>query len=360
MDVKYQVFLSSTFEDLEQARRIVTDEILNLGHIPVGMELFQASDATPWDYIKRLIRSSDFYVVLIGGRYGSTDETGKSFTEKEYEYAIECKVPVLAFLLSNQGIAKLKSYIENEDGKRKLQEFRRASGAKVRKEWTEDLQLAALVGNALAEQIRTSDPPRPGWIRRNSVLFKNLKSDDEDSQATFSSLLRTVDSELGLVGYYRKNQTLDIEVGVEEDKIVISLIFTSKVIPVRAEVDLPTNKVKLDGVKLRKDDYYLDGQRLIGDIVELPRSMNDRFEVQFEMDYSLFHLMGDRNIWTSPVTNYSIRFKKSDLCTFKIYKWKGKRVEVTLSDTGDFLVYSDERGGLTAQGFDWELLRTSN
>ena len=39
MDVKYQVFLSSTFRDLEIERRIVIEQVLNLGHIPVGMEL---------------------------------------------------------------------------------------------------------------------------------------------------------------------------------------------------------------------------------------------------------------------------------------------------------------------------------
>ena len=61
MDVKYQVFVSSTFVDLEAVRRSVIETILNLKHIPVGMEAFQASDDTQWDHLKKRIDESDCY-----------------------------------------------------------------------------------------------------------------------------------------------------------------------------------------------------------------------------------------------------------------------------------------------------------
>ncbi|RUV66765.1 MAG: DUF4062 domain-containing protein [Mesorhizobium sp.] len=38
MDVKYQIFVSSTYADLVDERRSVIEAVLNLGHIPVGME----------------------------------------------------------------------------------------------------------------------------------------------------------------------------------------------------------------------------------------------------------------------------------------------------------------------------------
>jgi hypothetical protein len=84
--VKYQIFVSSTYEDLKMHRDQVVRAILEMGHIPVGMEMFSAGDETQWQLIQRQIESSDYYVVLIAHRYGSMDGP-ISYTEKEYDYA---------------------------------------------------------------------------------------------------------------------------------------------------------------------------------------------------------------------------------------------------------------------------------
>src|SRR5690242_6691397 len=84
---RHQVFISSTYDDLKLERTQVTQSILEMNHIPAGMELFPASDETQWEVIKKVIDQSDYYIVLIAGRYGSTDQNGISFTEKEYDYA---------------------------------------------------------------------------------------------------------------------------------------------------------------------------------------------------------------------------------------------------------------------------------
>ena len=62
------------------------------------MEFFPASDATQWELIKRVIEEVDYYVVILGGRYGSIGPEGFSYTEMEYDYAIEIGVPVLGFV----------------------------------------------------------------------------------------------------------------------------------------------------------------------------------------------------------------------------------------------------------------------
>jgi hypothetical protein len=98
MDVKYQIFVSSTYADLVDERRSVIEAVLNLGHIPVGMAAFQASDDTQWDYIKRRIDDSDYCVLIVAERYGS-ELKGKSYTQMEYEYAVAQGVPTVAFLL---------------------------------------------------------------------------------------------------------------------------------------------------------------------------------------------------------------------------------------------------------------------
>jgi hypothetical protein len=85
---KYQIFISSTFEDLTEERRLVTEAILSMNHIPVGMELFAAGNEDQWTFIKNRIQESDYYIVIIAERYGSIGPKGISYTEMEYRYAI--------------------------------------------------------------------------------------------------------------------------------------------------------------------------------------------------------------------------------------------------------------------------------
>jgi hypothetical protein len=62
MDAKFQVFLSSTFEDLKKEREQVIKAILEMGHVPVGMEMFSAADEEQWKVITRQIDQSDYYI----------------------------------------------------------------------------------------------------------------------------------------------------------------------------------------------------------------------------------------------------------------------------------------------------------
>src|ERR1700710_3079374 len=96
---RYQVFVSSTFLDLQAEREAVVSALLQMDAFPAGMELFPATDDDAWTLIKRVINESDYYLLVIGGKYGSIDpETELSFTEKEYDYAVEQGKPVMAFL----------------------------------------------------------------------------------------------------------------------------------------------------------------------------------------------------------------------------------------------------------------------
>jgi nucleoside 2-deoxyribosyltransferase len=53
--------------------------------------------------IKRVIEESDYYIVIVAGRYGSVGPEGMSFTEMEYDYAVAKGVPVLGFVRDNVG-----------------------------------------------------------------------------------------------------------------------------------------------------------------------------------------------------------------------------------------------------------------
>ncbi len=99
MDKKYSVFVSSTYNDLVMERKKVIDALLQMNCFPIGMEYFNAEDETQWTIIKNLIKECDYYIIIIAGRYGSIEkECGKSYTQKEYEYAVEQGIPVLRFV----------------------------------------------------------------------------------------------------------------------------------------------------------------------------------------------------------------------------------------------------------------------
>jgi hypothetical protein len=66
--------------------------------IPTGMELFPAADEEQFAFIKKVIDDCDYYLIIIGGRYGSTTTDGISFTEKEFDYAVEKGIHIIALV----------------------------------------------------------------------------------------------------------------------------------------------------------------------------------------------------------------------------------------------------------------------
>ncbi|WP_064199906.1 DUF4062 domain-containing protein [Brevibacillus brevis] len=110
MNKKLQVFISSTFKDLQDERQAAVEAILSAGHIPAGMELFKAGNDSQLDVIKRWIDESDVYMLILGGRYGSIEKkSGKSYTHLEYEYAVDKGIPVFAVVMNKSALdEKLK------------------------------------------------------------------------------------------------------------------------------------------------------------------------------------------------------------------------------------------------------------
>src|SRR5713101_8158684 len=98
MDKRYQVFVSSTYADLKEERQRVIQTIIEMDCIPAGMELFPAADEEQFQFIKRVIDDCDYYLLIIGGRYGSMTPEGVSYTEKEYDYAVDKGLKVVALL----------------------------------------------------------------------------------------------------------------------------------------------------------------------------------------------------------------------------------------------------------------------
>lgn len=168
MDKRYQVFLSSTFSDLQEERSIAIQTLMEIDCIPAGMELFPALDEEQFEFIKRVIDDSDYYLLIIGGRYGSLSETGISYTEMEYDYAIERGIKVIALIHGSPEKLVAEKVEMSPDARQKLDEFRaRAQTGRLVKFWSDAKELSGLVATSLPKTIKMY--PAIGWIRGNEA-----------------------------------------------------------------------------------------------------------------------------------------------------------------------------------------------
>lgn len=174
MDKKYQVFVSSTYEDLQEERKAVMESLLQMNCFPVGMEFFNASDESQWDVIKQLIDECDYYVLIVAGRYGSVEEsTGKSYTQKEFEYAVSKNVPVISFLHQDPDSLP-KSKTETDKTKEAaLEVFREDVKKRLCKFWTSSDNLASQVVLSLHGLIKSK--PRVGWVKADQMNAESSK-----------------------------------------------------------------------------------------------------------------------------------------------------------------------------------------
>src|SRR5208337_5112462 len=97
-DRRYQIFISSTFEDLKEERKAAVEAVFERGHIPIALENFSPSNESDLQVIKRAMRDCQVYVAILGHRYGMmVPEKDYSFTEFEYNLAQEYKLKTLTF-----------------------------------------------------------------------------------------------------------------------------------------------------------------------------------------------------------------------------------------------------------------------
>ncbi|MDG6774619.1 DUF4062 domain-containing protein [Thiomicrorhabdus sp. ZW0627] len=164
MEKRYQIFVSSTYVDLQDERQHVLQALMEMDCIPAGMELFPAADEEQWEFIKRVIDDCDYYLLIIGGKYGSLSSEGISYTEMEYDYAVEQGIKILALLHeAPDSLPGTKIEIDPE-AREKLNQFReKVSNGRLVKFWNRADQLSGLVALSLSKTIKMY--PAVGWVR---------------------------------------------------------------------------------------------------------------------------------------------------------------------------------------------------
>lgn len=201
MKRKLQVFISSTYSDLLEERQAAVSAILKSGHIPAGMELFTAGDRSQMSTIKEWIDESDVYMLILGGRYGSTEKTsGISYTELEYDYAQEQGKPSFAVVITESALEKKirangTNFGEKENPK-ELALFRQKVLSNISSFFDDHKDIKLCVHESLADFAANRD--LKGWVSGDEVvdtrpLFEEIKKLSEDNKAlreTVTSLER--------------------------------------------------------------------------------------------------------------------------------------------------------------------------
>jgi len=191
-----KVFLSSTAKDLGPYRAAVRAAIDLLDEFKcIGMEDFGARDGEADEFCRRRVSECQVFVGLIGHLYGdSPPDRETSFTEREYEAAVEAGLPRLLFLASDH-LQIPPSLREPDEKWRRQLEFR----ARIRRErviafFDRPDPLATQVVAALRHLESEERPParRPASPRRGGPralprLFD--RSDSHEFPAAVTPLL---------------------------------------------------------------------------------------------------------------------------------------------------------------------------
>lgn len=194
MDKRYQVFVSSTVADLQKERQKVIQTLMEMDCIPAGMELFPATDEEQWEFIKRVMDDCDYYIVMIGGRYGSLTNEGISYTEKEYDYAISIGLKVLAFVYKKPEEIPATKSDTDPALQRKLEDFRdKVTKNRLVKKWGDASELPGLIALSLSKTIKIY--PAVGWVRASNVAsgevlaeLNDLRKENAQNKAEIANL----------------------------------------------------------------------------------------------------------------------------------------------------------------------------
>lgn len=205
---KFSIFISSTYEDLIEERQALLDVALVNNFIPVGMEQFHAAPTSQWNVITKMIDECDFYLLVIGGRYGSIDETTNlSYTEKEYNYAKEKGLPVLVLIKDSSVITESKK----DTGNGKYEKMEKLDGfrEKVKNDgntvgfFTDVNDLKYVASASLKNAINYSNGTA-GWVRYKDVLdlisektkSRNKSNEEQQQKVSEKEILSQIISRL--------------------------------------------------------------------------------------------------------------------------------------------------------------------
>lgn len=278
---KMQVFVSSTFLDLTEERQTAVQAILDAGHIPAGMELFKGGKSQ-MQTIKKWIDNSDIYMLILGGRYGSIEESsGLSYTHLEYRYALSKKMPIFTIILDDnfllaKAISSGKDAVFEKEHTEKYDLFKKEVKKTVVLYAANRDKIESLIHSQLNDMLHDPDYHLIGWCRADqpdshlnglsedqlrSLLQKTYHELSSQTDSKFSAYINTASAHF--------IQLLNIKALLEDSERIVEL-----------EVLDDPGLIRVVITYIQKFIYIQDGERYFSLHTEMTQQQAESFQVE--------------------------------------------------------------------------------
>lgn len=203
MQQRCQIYISSSYMDLIEERKIVIESVLHLGQFPMGAEFLKATNVKQFDAISKCIKESDCVILVVGEKYGSIyPDEGVSYTEAEYNYALTNGIPILVFIKN----------IATNDVSDNLKKFREKLLTNTTVSfWNDEAELDARVSSALAKFLL--DYSQDNKFNGNNIVIgngSNVKINTYDDEEDIDSYKENLKNSLGIYTAKENNDILGL------------------------------------------------------------------------------------------------------------------------------------------------------
>lgn len=187
---RYQVFVSSTFRDLQEERWEAVKALMTLDCIVAGMESFPAVDEEQFEYIKEIIDDCDYYLLILGGRYGSLAPDGVGYTEKEYEYALSKDIKIIALVQEAPEALPPEKRETDAESLASFNAFReKVCANRLVSYWNDIKDIQKDVALGMAKAMKKF--PAIGWVRADTVATADILREINELRKERDLLLHT-------------------------------------------------------------------------------------------------------------------------------------------------------------------------
>ena len=155
VEKRYQVFISTTYPDMQSARQALMLPLLDLGMAPMSMDLHSAETNNLMPVVQRMIDDCDYFVILLGGRYGTLSPLGLSYTHREYIFAATKRKPIVTFIHDQPFSLPAEAREDSREGQVRRDDFARLLENKTLAfRWRDERELSEQVAKVMPDVMR--------------------------------------------------------------------------------------------------------------------------------------------------------------------------------------------------------------
>ena len=227
-DGPIKVFVSSTYLDNVERRKLVQEAITMAGMVWSGMELFTAGSKPTVEECLRFVKESDLFVGIIAHRYGWEPDGEISITEMEYNAAKKAGIVCLMFQKSSESINPEKDYDAGSNRWKKQEKL-----DKFKTDFSKDQLPAYFTETKLQTKVLLA---LQKWKKEN--YSEDVENTDEEKKVTISKTEIDLNKEIN--SYMKKaeafHEHLPVAGFITQLKVPINI--EDIYVPLRAMLDL--------------------------------------------------------------------------------------------------------------------------